>query len=82
MPSAVSGQSLCHDAAFKDGRWDCFRAFYIHKFRAVLGKNRLIFPGEKVVCWGDSSAGSPAGKPSPPGPWLSAPASPPSVMHR
>ncbi|KAF0884727.1 CTU2 protein, partial [Crocuta crocuta] len=28
---------------------DCFRAFYIHKFRAVLGKNRLIFPGEKVV---------------------------------
>lgn len=28
---------------------DCFRAFYVHKFRAVLGKNRLIFPGEKVV---------------------------------
>ncbi|XP_047566085.1 cytoplasmic tRNA 2-thiolation protein 2 isoform X2 [Lutra lutra] len=28
----------------------CFRAFYVHKFRAVLGKNRLIFPGEKVVC--------------------------------
>ncbi|XP_034880503.1 cytoplasmic tRNA 2-thiolation protein 2 isoform X1 [Mirounga leonina] len=28
---------------------DCFRAFYIHKFRAVLGKNRLIFPGEKVL---------------------------------
>nr|XP_014692070.2 cytoplasmic tRNA 2-thiolation protein 2 isoform X1 [Equus asinus] len=28
---------------------DCFKAFYIHKFRAVLGKNRLIFPGEKVL---------------------------------
>ncbi|XP_040299255.1 cytoplasmic tRNA 2-thiolation protein 2 isoform X1 [Herpailurus yagouaroundi] len=28
---------------------DCFRAFYVHKFRAVLGKNRLIFPGEKVL---------------------------------
>lgn len=27
---------------------DCFKAFYTHKFRAVLGKNRLIFPGEKV----------------------------------
>ncbi|KAM9047522.1 cytoplasmic tRNA 2-thiolation protein 2 isoform 2-T2 [Megaptera novaeangliae] len=26
---------------------DCFKAFYVHKFRAVLGKNRLIFPGEK-----------------------------------
>lgn len=29
---------------------DCFKAFYVHKFRAVLGKNRLIFPGEKVKC--------------------------------
>lgn len=29
---------------------DCFKAFYVHKFRAVLGKNRLIFPGEKVEC--------------------------------
>lgn len=28
---------------------DCFRAFYTHKFRAVLGKNRVIFPGEKVT---------------------------------
>ncbi|XP_076989391.1 cytoplasmic tRNA 2-thiolation protein 2 isoform X2 [Tamandua tetradactyla] len=27
----------------------CFKAYYIHKFRAVLGKNRLIFPGEKVL---------------------------------
>ncbi|KFO31858.1 Cytoplasmic tRNA 2-thiolation protein 2 [Fukomys damarensis] len=26
---------------------DCFKAFYVHKFRAMLGKNRLIFPGEK-----------------------------------
>ncbi|XP_049719719.1 cytoplasmic tRNA 2-thiolation protein 2 isoform X5 [Elephas maximus indicus] len=28
---------------------DCFKAYYVHKFRAVLGKNRLIFPGEKVL---------------------------------
>lgn len=28
---------------------DCFKAFYIHKFRAMLGKNRLIYPGEKVL---------------------------------
>ncbi|XP_036605301.1 cytoplasmic tRNA 2-thiolation protein 2 [Trichosurus vulpecula] len=28
---------------------DCFKAYYIHKFRAMLGKNRLIFPGEKVL---------------------------------
>ncbi|XP_019510048.1 PREDICTED: cytoplasmic tRNA 2-thiolation protein 2 isoform X1 [Hipposideros armiger] len=28
---------------------NCFKAFYVHKFRAVLGKNRLIFPGEKVL---------------------------------
>ncbi|XP_072492430.1 cytoplasmic tRNA 2-thiolation protein 2 isoform X1 [Notamacropus eugenii] len=28
---------------------DCFKAYYIHKFRATLGKNRLIFPGEKVL---------------------------------
>ncbi|XP_032467913.1 cytoplasmic tRNA 2-thiolation protein 2 isoform X1 [Phocoena sinus] len=28
---------------------DCFKVFYVHKFRAVLGKNRLIFPGEKVL---------------------------------
>uniref|UniRef100_A0ABK0LC11 Cytoplasmic tRNA 2-thiolation protein 2 n=1 Tax=Rattus norvegicus TaxID=10116 RepID=A0ABK0LC11_RAT len=28
---------------------DCFKAFYVHKFRAMLGKNRVIFPGEKVL---------------------------------
>nr|XP_055088777.1 cytoplasmic tRNA 2-thiolation protein 2 isoform X3 [Symphalangus syndactylus] len=28
---------------------DCFKTFYVHKFRAMLGKNRLIFPGEKVL---------------------------------
>ncbi|XP_040838171.1 cytoplasmic tRNA 2-thiolation protein 2 [Ochotona curzoniae] len=28
---------------------DCFKAFYTHKFRAVLGKSRLLFPGEKVL---------------------------------
>ncbi|XP_020029138.2 cytoplasmic tRNA 2-thiolation protein 2 isoform X1 [Castor canadensis] len=28
---------------------DCFKALYVHKFRAMLGKNRLIFPGEKVL---------------------------------
>ncbi|KAM6223828.1 cytoplasmic tRNA 2-thiolation protein 2 [Rhynchocyon petersi] len=28
---------------------DCFKAYYIHKFRAMLGKNRLIFPGERVL---------------------------------
>ncbi|XP_026974791.1 cytoplasmic tRNA 2-thiolation protein 2 isoform X4 [Sagmatias obliquidens] len=28
---------------------DCFKVFYVHKFRAVLGKNRLVFPGEKVL---------------------------------
>ncbi|KAB1260255.1 Cytoplasmic tRNA 2-thiolation protein 2 [Camelus dromedarius] len=28
---------------------DCFKVFYVHKFRAMLGKNRLIFPGEKVL---------------------------------
>nr|XP_036849771.1 cytoplasmic tRNA 2-thiolation protein 2 isoform X2 [Manis javanica] len=39
---------------------DCFKAFYVHKFRAVLGKNRLIFPGEKVLlAWsGGPSSGS------------------------
>ncbi|XP_024411758.2 cytoplasmic tRNA 2-thiolation protein 2 isoform X1 [Desmodus rotundus] len=35
-----SGDAFCRD---------CFKAFYVHKFRAVLGKNRLIFPGEKVL---------------------------------
>ncbi|XP_030012356.1 cytoplasmic tRNA 2-thiolation protein 2 isoform X2 [Sphaeramia orbicularis] len=28
---------------------DCFREYFIHKFRAMLGKNRIIFPGEKVL---------------------------------
>ncbi|XP_029376382.1 cytoplasmic tRNA 2-thiolation protein 2 [Echeneis naucrates] len=27
----------------------CFREYFIHKFRAMLGKNRIIFPGEKVL---------------------------------
>lgn len=26
----------------------CFRDYFVHKFRAMLGKNRVIFPGEKV----------------------------------
>lgn len=26
----------------------CFREYFTHKFRAMLGKTRLIFPGEKV----------------------------------
>uniref|UniRef100_A0A8D0APW4 Cytoplasmic tRNA 2-thiolation protein 2 n=1 Tax=Sander lucioperca TaxID=283035 RepID=A0A8D0APW4_SANLU len=28
----------------------CFKEYFIHKFRAMLGKNRVIFPGEKVIC--------------------------------
>ena len=31
--------------------------------------------------WGDPSVGSPVGKPSPPGPWLSIPVSLPTVVH-
>uniref|UniRef100_A0A672GHC1 Cytoplasmic tRNA 2-thiolation protein 2 n=1 Tax=Salarias fasciatus TaxID=181472 RepID=A0A672GHC1_SALFA len=27
----------------------CFKDYFIHKFRAMLGKNRVIFPGEKVL---------------------------------
>uniref|UniRef100_A0A8C9S2U0 Cytoplasmic tRNA 2-thiolation protein 2 n=1 Tax=Scleropages formosus TaxID=113540 RepID=A0A8C9S2U0_SCLFO len=27
----------------------CFRDHFVHKFRATLGKNRVIFPGEKVL---------------------------------
>lgn len=27
----------------------CFKDFFTHKFKAVLGKNRIIFPGEKVL---------------------------------
>lgn len=26
----------------------CFREYFVHKFRAMLGKNHVIFPGEKV----------------------------------
>uniref|UniRef100_A0A8C6N6A1 Cytoplasmic tRNA 2-thiolation protein 2 n=1 Tax=Melopsittacus undulatus TaxID=13146 RepID=A0A8C6N6A1_MELUD len=28
---------------------NCFREYFVHKFRAMLGKNRIIFPGEKVL---------------------------------
>ncbi|XP_065517333.1 cytoplasmic tRNA 2-thiolation protein 2 isoform X2 [Lathamus discolor] len=28
---------------------DCFREYFVHKFRAMLGKSRIIFPGEKVL---------------------------------
>lgn len=46
-PPTVQGArgSLISDLCFRD----CFKAFYVHKFRAMLGKNRLIFPGEKVA---------------------------------
>uniref|UniRef100_A0A672MDE7 Cytoplasmic tRNA 2-thiolation protein 2 n=1 Tax=Sinocyclocheilus grahami TaxID=75366 RepID=A0A672MDE7_SINGR len=27
----------------------CFKEYFIHKFRAMLGKNRVIFPQEKVL---------------------------------
>ncbi|XP_062923131.1 cytoplasmic tRNA 2-thiolation protein 2 [Mobula hypostoma] len=27
----------------------CFREYFVHKFRAMLGKTRLIFPGEQVL---------------------------------
>uniref|UniRef100_A0AAY4DLK6 Cytoplasmic tRNA 2-thiolation protein 2 n=1 Tax=Denticeps clupeoides TaxID=299321 RepID=A0AAY4DLK6_9TELE len=27
----------------------CFKDYFIHKFRAMLGKNRIIFPGERVL---------------------------------
>ncbi|XP_051485700.1 cytoplasmic tRNA 2-thiolation protein 2 isoform X2 [Apus apus] len=30
-------------------RSGCFRQYFVHKFRAMLGKNRVIFPGEKVL---------------------------------
>ncbi|CAN9500142.1 unnamed protein product [Ophioblennius macclurei] len=42
-PAAVvvrAGDSYCRT---------CFREYFIHKFRAMLGKNRVIFPGEKVL---------------------------------
>nr|XP_033798911.1 cytoplasmic tRNA 2-thiolation protein 2 isoform X2 [Geotrypetes seraphini] len=28
---------------------DCFKEYFVHKFRAMLGKKRLIYPGEKVL---------------------------------
>uniref|UniRef100_A0A8C4SIF0 Cytoplasmic tRNA 2-thiolation protein 2 n=2 Tax=Erpetoichthys calabaricus TaxID=27687 RepID=A0A8C4SIF0_ERPCA len=28
---------------------NCFKEYFVHKFRAMLGKNRLVFPGEKVL---------------------------------
>lgn len=28
---------------------DCFKEYFVHKFRAMLGKNRIIYPGEKVL---------------------------------
>ncbi|XP_066509197.1 cytoplasmic tRNA 2-thiolation protein 2 [Hoplias malabaricus] len=28
---------------------NCFKEYFVHKFRAMLGKNRVIFPGEKVL---------------------------------
>ncbi|KAB0381733.1 hypothetical protein FD755_003650, partial [Muntiacus reevesi] len=38
---------------------DCFKALYVHKFRAMLGKNRLIFPGEKVLlAWSGGASSS------------------------
>ncbi|XP_077306556.1 cytoplasmic tRNA 2-thiolation protein 2 isoform X1 [Lithobates pipiens] len=27
----------------------CFKEYFVHKFRAALGKNRVVFPGEKVL---------------------------------
>ncbi|KAM3828997.1 cytoplasmic tRNA 2-thiolation protein 2 isoform 2-T2 [Vipera latastei] len=27
----------------------CFKDYFVHKFRAMLGKNRCIYPGEKVL---------------------------------
>ncbi|XP_029926852.1 cytoplasmic tRNA 2-thiolation protein 2 isoform X2 [Myripristis murdjan] len=27
----------------------CFKEYFVHKFRAMLGKNRIIFPGERVL---------------------------------
>ncbi|XP_041505985.1 cytoplasmic tRNA 2-thiolation protein 2 isoform X1 [Microtus oregoni] len=44
-----SGRKISGEACQTRGKRDCFKAFYVHKFRAMLGKNRLIFPGEKVL---------------------------------
>ncbi|KAM8945950.1 LOW QUALITY PROTEIN: cytoplasmic tRNA 2-thiolation protein 2 [Pelodytes ibericus] len=27
----------------------CFKEYFVHKFRAMLGKNRILYPGEKVL---------------------------------
>ncbi|XP_044126442.1 cytoplasmic tRNA 2-thiolation protein 2 [Bufo gargarizans] len=27
----------------------CFKDYFLHKFRAMLGKNRVVYPGEKVL---------------------------------
>uniref|UniRef100_A0A8C5R0G6 Cytoplasmic tRNA 2-thiolation protein 2 n=1 Tax=Leptobrachium leishanense TaxID=445787 RepID=A0A8C5R0G6_9ANUR len=27
----------------------CFKDYFVHKFRAMLGKNRVVYPGEKVL---------------------------------
>lgn len=35
----------------------CFREYFVHKFRAMLGKNRVIFPGEKVPGGGTGGPG-------------------------
>lgn len=36
----------------------CFREYFVHKFRAMLGKNRVIFPGEKVPGQGGPAQGT------------------------
>lgn len=42
----------------------CFREYFVHKFRAMLGKNRVIFPGEKVPA-GGTRTGDPGVAPGP-----------------
>ncbi|KAM9625899.1 cytoplasmic tRNA 2-thiolation protein 2 [Morphnus guianensis] len=42
----------CHRRCHGSGpclRSGCFREYFVHKFRAMLGKNRVIFPGDKVL---------------------------------
>lgn len=41
----------------------CFREYFVHKFRAMLGKNRVIFPGEKVRGGGGTREGHNGGPP-------------------
>ncbi|XP_012590427.1 PREDICTED: cytoplasmic tRNA 2-thiolation protein 2, partial [Condylura cristata] len=45
---AVAG-ARGHGAQRLSPRRGCFQALYTHKFRAVLGKSRVVFPGEKVL---------------------------------